>query len=115
MSSNPTYAMKNWKGLLLTLLAVLAASYTAAYCYFGANQVRLIFKPMKSIHQTPDQLGMEYEELMIPVGSGSPQGDLHSFWIPSKDPNTPAFLYLHGNNSTIGNQLKRSRRLHDLD
>ena len=59
-------------------------------------------------------MGMPYEDVAIPVGSGPEKGEIHGFWVPADSTNAPVFLYLHGNDSTIGKNLEHSQRLHQL-
>ncbi len=95
-------------------ITILAGVYLAACVYIWARQVELTFRPMATIAATPDQMGMEYDEVSIPVGSGAERGELHGFWVPAENPDAPAFLYLHGNFATIGKNLEHIHRLQHL-
>ncbi len=106
--------MKNWKRGLLFLIRVLALLYLAACGYIRVNQIKVTFKPQSIIYTNHLRMGMEYEPVCIPVGSGPEKGELHGFWVPSTIPDAPAMLYLHGNDATIGKNLEHTERLHQL-
>jgi len=106
--------MKTWPRRLGILVGILAASYLAACVYIWVKQVDKIFKPLAIIQTTPARMGMAFDEVSIPVGSAQNQGKLHGFWVPVDNTNAPAFLYLHGNNATIGKNLDHIQRLHQL-
>lgn len=78
-------------------------------------QNRLIFRPTAKLENTPEDLGLDYEEVWIPIVDrrGKRQG-LHGWWIPSVEPTTETLLYLHGNGKNIGSNLGRAKRLRDL-
>jgi uncharacterized protein len=94
--------------------AVIAAVYVAACGYMWATQRDHVFEPEMLLQTTPDRLGMKFEELYIPVGSGADKGQLHAWWIPSDQTGAPTMFYLHGNFRNISNNLEQSLRLHNL-
>jgi pimeloyl-ACP methyl ester carboxylesterase len=106
--------MKMWKNRVLVFVGILSAVYLAACLYIWGNQVEMIFLPEATIPTTPKRMGMEYEEVRIPVASGLESTTLHGFWVPSPIADAPAMLYLHGNEATIGKNLEHTQRLHQL-
>jgi hypothetical protein len=97
-----------WAGVAVT------TSYLAACGYMWSAQKQLVFEPSPEIQTTPARLGMRFEELGIPVGSGGDRAELHGWWVPAEQPGAVTVLYLHGNYRNIGNNLDHARRLHDL-
>lgn len=106
--------MKTWQRRAGILVGILAASYLAACVYMWATQVDRIFAPSPTLQTTPARMGMAFDEVGIPVGSGREQGKLHGFWVPADNTNAPTFLYLHGYSGNIGKNLEHTHRLHQL-
>lgn len=96
------------------MLAVLG--YMAVCAYMWATQREKIFKPVAMLQTTPERLGMRFEEVHIPSGSGAERGDLFAWWIPATDADAPTVLYLHGNDRNISAALDIDKiaRLHDM-
>ena len=106
--------MRNWTRRLSIGAVAIVVVYAAACTYMWATQLDHVFEPELLLQTTPDRLGMKFEELRIPVGSGADQGELQAWWIPAGQPNAPTLLYLHGNYRNIGNNLEHTLRLHNL-
>lgn len=104
----------NWMRGITRALGVLVLLYAAACAYMWATQAEHVFEPTPVFQTTPDRMGMKFEELRIPVGSGADKGELHGWWVPAGKANAPSFLYLHGNFRNIGNNLEHTQRLHNL-
>ena len=92
----------------------MAVFYVAACAYMWATQVDHVFEPELVLQTTPDRLGMKFDDLRIPVGSGADKGELQAWWVPAEQANAPTILYLHGNYRNIGNNLEHTLRLHNL-
>jgi fermentation-respiration switch protein FrsA (DUF1100 family) len=90
------------------LLIILIYLSCCLLLRFG--QGRLIFHPSARLKATPAQQGLTYEEVHIPVSTGS----LHGWWIPAAVPDAPVILYLHGNGSNVGDLVNQADRLHQL-
>ena len=106
--------MRNWTRRLSIGAVAIVVVYAAACTYMWATQLDYVFEPELLLQTTPDRLGMKFEELRIPVGSGADRGELQAWWIPAGQPNAPTLLYLHGNYRNIGNNLEHTLRLHNL-
>jgi pimeloyl-ACP methyl ester carboxylesterase len=93
-------------------------AYIAACVYFWSVQVEKIFDPVADIFTDPGRMGMEFEPLQIPVGSGSEQTLLDGIWVPAggvaSSEDAPSFLYLHGQDTTIGKNLQNTLHLTEL-
>lgn len=100
--------------LLSTALALLSYAIICAYLY--EYQRHEIFQPTPVLQTSPDRLGMKYEVVHIPSGSGADQGELYGWWIPAEKPNAPTLLYLHGNDKNISqtHDMANAKRLHDM-
>jgi pimeloyl-ACP methyl ester carboxylesterase len=96
------------------MLAVLA--YLLACTYMWATQRQHVFKPNPKLETTPDRLGMKFEEIRIPSGSGADRGLLDAWWISAGSSDAPTVLYLHGNDKNIGgaSDIDRVARLHSM-
>jgi pimeloyl-ACP methyl ester carboxylesterase len=106
--------MRNCTRRLSIGAVAIVVVYAAACTYMWATQLDHVFEPELLLQTTPDRLGMKFEELRIPVGSGADRGELQAWWIPAGQPNAPTLLYLHGNYRNIGNNLEHTLRLHNL-
>ncbi|HAJ57991.1 MAG TPA: phospholipase [Cyanobacteria bacterium UBA8543] len=108
----------SWQFFLTLLLAcggVLAIAYISAGFYLYLRQTYFIFKPPIVIRTTPAAFDLEYEEIRLPVETAS--GDIsfiQGWWVPAAQPEAPVWLYLHGNGSTIGDEVKRAFWFHRL-
>jgi hypothetical protein len=57
---------------------------------------------------------MSYQDVYLPVSTASGKTSyIHGWWIPST-PEAPVWLFLHGNGSTIGDEVKRPFWFHQL-
>ena len=67
-----------------------------------------IFFPEKRIFQTPADIGIEYEELMIQTSDGV---KINGWFIPSTNSRT-TMLWLHGNAGNISHRVDQLRHFH---
>lgn len=101
------------------LLPVAAFPFLAylAFCFYVYHEQRHeIFLPSPVLQTTPDRVGMRYEVVRIPSGSGSERGEMYGWWIPAEQPDAPTFLYLHGNDMNISHvqDIAHAFRLHSM-
>lgn len=94
--------------LLGKLLGAIAIAYVCLCLVLWRGQTRLMFFPSASLVATPSDVQLTYEELRLPVGNGW----IHSWWIPSLNPQAPVVLYMHGNGSNLGDLVNRAERFH---
>jgi fermentation-respiration switch protein FrsA (DUF1100 family) len=99
----------------LAFVPVAAPSLGIAYlltCLFLLIwQQRLIFAPSPTLQVTPQELGIDHEDVWIPVLTwGGKVEQLHGWWLPSKSPAGKVLLYLHGNSGNISNNLAAAHR-----
>lgn len=102
--------------LRVITVAVLGVSllYASACVYLWATQKQLIFQPTYVLQTTPDRMGLPFEELHIPSGTGGERGELDAWWIPAAHGGATTLLYLHGNDRNIASNVTHVQRLHDL-
>ena len=101
--------------LLYTWVAVLAIAYLTACLYLLLRQKYFIFKPPMVIRTTPAAYNLDYQDMWLPVSTASGQiSQIHGWWVPATQPDAPVWLFLHGNGSTIGDEVKRPFWFHQL-
>ena len=62
----------------------------------------IFFFPQKSHLQTPDQLGLEYEDIYLESGTGI---TIHGWWLPAQTPLQGTVYFLHGNAENISTHI----------
>jgi fermentation-respiration switch protein FrsA (DUF1100 family) len=105
-----------WSKRIRWALMLAVLGYLGVCVYMWATQRQRIFEPTPLLQSTPARLGMKFEEVHIPSGSGANQGDLFAWWIPAEKADAPTMLYLHGNEKNIGaaHDLNNAARFHDM-
>ena len=84
--------------LLRGLIATLAAAYALIVVALWYWQASFIFQPSPVVQTTPSDLGVKFEKVTLPIGSGQVAG----WWVPSQDPHSATLLYSHGNANNVG-------------
>ncbi len=99
---------------LVRVLGLLAFLYISICVYFWATQVPKILAPLGEILTDPGRMGMKYEQVKVPLHDGGDKviGQLDAYWVPVENPEAPVFLYLHGQDATIGKNLDHTERFH---
>lgn len=101
--------------LLLALMGILAIAYLAACLYLLFHQNQFIFKPPTVIRATPTSFNLDYQDVWLPVTTTSVnKNKLHGWWIPGHTSEAKVWVFLHGNGSTIGDEVKRAFCFHQL-
>lgn len=90
--------------MVLLLLGVGAIAYGSICLLLYWRQTRLIFLPSPLIEVTPQELGLAYEDVWLPIPN-DPNQRIHGWWIPAKGQAVGTLLYLHGNGSNVGGNL----------
>lgn len=108
-----TAVILKWSRRIRWTLMLAVLVYLAICAYFWSVQHDKIYKPSTDIQTTPDRLGMKYEQLSIPSGSGAQRGEMYAWWIPAAPTDAPTLLYLHGHKHNISHLLEHTQRLHD--
>ncbi len=102
-----------WKRRVVIAVSVILVGYVGLCGYMWATQREQIFVPEVALQTTPARLGMQFEKISIPVGTGMDKGDLSAWWVSADKQNAPTLLYLHGNYRNIGNNVEHTLRLHN--
>lgn len=101
--------------LLLTFGGVIAIAYIAACLFLYLRQTYFIFKPPTVIRTKPTAFNLDYQDVWLPVETASDKtSHIHGWWIPAATPEAEVWLFLHGNGSTIGDEVKRPFWFHKL-
>jgi pimeloyl-ACP methyl ester carboxylesterase len=102
--------------ILLPVVLLGVLSYAGICLYLYETQRDLIFQPSPALLTNPDRLGIAYEVVHIPSGSGGERGELYGWWVPAEQPNAPTILYLHGNDANISHvqNIAHMNRLHSM-
>lgn len=100
---------------LFSFLGVLVALYGAVCVFIRGWQTHLMFFPTRAIATTPQDYGLSFQDVWLPVGETS----MHGWWLPapggeaqdgkarqSSAVQPPVLLYLHGNGSNVGGNLQ---------
>ncbi len=69
---------------------------------------RLVFFPTREVEYTPDQLGLDYEEVYFSTGDGI---QLNGWFVPGRTGST--WLCFHGNGGNIGHRVAELVLLHN--
>jgi uncharacterized protein len=97
---------------VLAIFGTVLVAYILLCFSLRAWQNRLIFFPDLIIQNTPQDLGLKYEEVRIPIE----QNILYGWWLTANNNSTKVLIYLHGNSSNIsGANLRHAARFQALD
>ena len=88
--------------LVRGLIAALAAAYVLIVSAIWYWQASFIFQPSPDVNTTPGDLGVKFEKVALPIGSGQ----LAGWWVPSQNPRAATLLYSHGNANNIGSNAQ---------
>ncbi|MEN9520837.1 MAG: hypothetical protein RLZZ381_3425, partial [Cyanobacteriota bacterium] len=75
------------------------------------GQTKLIFFPDSYIESTPQDYGLDYQDVWLSLGKDR----VHGWWIPTAQASQPTLLYLHGNGSNNGDLTQIAAILHQLE
>lgn len=100
---------------LLAFGVVIVIIYIAACLFLFLRQRFFIFYPPIAIRTTPIAFNMGYQDVYLPISATSDKTNyIHGWWIPAATQEAPVWLFLHGNGSTIGDEVKRPFWFHQL-
>lgn len=101
--------------VVVALAGMLGVTVTGCM-YLGTKERELLYRPIRDYGRTPADLGLAFEDLWINVAreEGEGQERVHAWWVPAARPDAPAILYLHGVRWSLGNNLFRIARWHEL-
>ena len=94
----------------LIVLIILALLYIGGCVFLRFGQTRLIFFPDSLIRSTPQEYGLDYQDVWIDIE----REKIHGWWIPFPDSSAPVLLYFHGNGSNNGDLTDIAAIFHQL-
>ncbi len=99
---------------LLTSVGVGVIAYLSLCVALIWGQNRLILKPSFSINTTPNELGMSYEDVWLPVKNDQGKiGKVHGWWINPNPHPKKVLLYLHGVGGNVSYNLSTVQTYYD--
>lgn len=100
--------------LFIASVGLLAIAYLTACLFLLLRQNHFIFRPPHVIRTLPKAFNLDYQEVWLPVSMSGQISHIHGWWVPATSPEAPVWLSLHGNGSTIGDEVKRAFWFHQL-
>ncbi len=96
--------------VIFWLLIVAVGGYTVILVLMYLFQTAFVFFPSRTITTTPDNHGMEYENLYFHTDD---EKRLHGWYIPVEDARG-SILFFHGNAGNISGRIESIRQFHSL-
>jgi uncharacterized protein len=91
------------------LLSVLLLIYISLCAFFYFRQGEMLYPaPTSYSPTTPQDVGIPFEDLHIPVNSTD---QIHAWWVPASSPSDKVILAFHGNGYVIEQTANRSGEL----
>ncbi len=97
--------------LSVILLSVSVTLYISLCLLLRWGQTKLIFFPDSYIESTPQDYGLDYQDVWLSLGKDR----VHGWWIPAAQASKPTLLYFHGNGSNNGDLTQIAAILHQLE
>jgi uncharacterized protein len=95
---------------LMSIGVVLLISYAALMFLMYFIQERMIYFPDRKIRETPEHLGLPYEEIAFEASDGV---SLSGWYVPAPT-ERGIILFCHGNAGNISHRLESLKIFHDL-
>jgi uncharacterized protein len=89
------------------IIAGIAGLYLVIVGGIWYTQARFIFHPSSIVDSTPADLGVRFENVRLPLGSGQ----LAGWWVPADSARSQTLLYLHGNAANVAANVHQVVRL----
>ena len=99
--------LKKFSLIVLTVSAVL---YLAGCVLLRRGQTKLIFHPDRLLRTTPQNYGLDYQDVWIDID----REKVHGWWIPASKLSAPVLLYFHGNASNNGDVTDIAAIFHQI-
>ena len=96
--------------MLWLILIIPIVVYIVLALLLTVFQSKFVFMPGKTIFMTPDEKGMDYEELWIAVPDGT---KINAWFIKAEDPKG-TLLFCHGNAGTMSHRIESAAIFHSL-
>lgn len=105
MSQNLQFAFQIFQRFLLPILRILAFAYIGLAIVLYIGQSSLVFMPSKDVIETPEVLGIKFENIQITTRDNI---NLDTWFVPAKDNDLVGkgvILFCHGNGGNISNRI----------
>jgi len=96
--------------MLIQFVAVLLITYLAFAAVLYVKQPRFLYRPERDVSSTPDELGLDFENVVFKSADGL---DLSGWYIPAKKTKF-TLLFCHGNGGNMAHRLDSINIFHDL-
>ncbi len=102
-----------WR-IMKAVLFIIIMSYVGLAVFLFFFQTNLIYLPSSQITQTPEDYGLDYQELWLPTGERNEK--VHAWSIPAAEANDSGrwVLFCHGNAGNIGGRLTMAKILRNM-
>jgi len=105
MSQNLQFVFQIFQRFLLPILRILAFAYIGLAIVLYIGQSSLVFMPSKDVIETPEVLGIKFENIQITTRDNI---NLDTWFVPAKDNDLVGkgvILFCHGNGGNISNRI----------
>jgi len=96
--------------IFISVTTVILAAYAGMGLVLFFSQSRLVFHPVKEIEYSPQELGIEFEEVFFDAAPGV---RLNGWYVPGSG-SSLTVLFCHGNAGNIGHRLDSISFFHEL-
>ncbi|APB35214.1 hydrolase of the alpha/beta superfamily [Gloeomargarita lithophora Alchichica-D10] len=101
----------SWYQFLGKGLRLVVGVYGGLLLLLILGQSRLMYFPSRQIINTPQDTGLDYENLRLTTSDGV---SISAWWMPVANPQAPVILFAHGNGGNISYRLPYIRIFHQM-
>ena len=96
--------------MLILFVGVLLFTYLALAAVLYIMQPKFLYSPERDVYGTPDELGLDFEDVVFKSADGL---DLSGWYIPAKN-SKHTILFCHGNGGNMAHRLDSINIFHNL-
>ena len=96
--------------MLILFAGVLLTTYLALAAVLYIMQPKFLYSPERDVSDTPDELGLDFEDVVFKSADGL---DLSGWYIPAKN-SKHTILFCHGNGGNMAHRLDSINIFHNL-
>jgi fermentation-respiration switch protein FrsA (DUF1100 family) len=96
--------------MLIYIVGVLLVTYLALAALLYVMQPKFLYSPERDVSSTPDELGLDFEDVVFKSADGL---DLSGWHIPAKNSKL-TLLFCHGNGGNMAHRLDSINIFHNL-
>jgi fermentation-respiration switch protein FrsA (DUF1100 family) len=90
--------------------AAIVTLYVGIMVVMYFLQPGLVYFPSRNVDFSPENMGLEYEDIILKTGDGI---EIHGWFIPAND-SRATLLFCHGNGGNISHRLESIMQFHKL-